>query len=329
MIFEEIHMINFFKTLYIKIKEPLAFISSVISIVLVFYNNGNKIFTYILSGIVLIYLITICSYIVKTIFDTNKAKNALERKFFVKNKELATEMHKFFHNLRDYSSSLYSLNILTLEDVKDRCVHICNYIELIYNQLFKEYLGDDKVSVCIKLIKNDSIFDADYNNWEMLTIARSNTTDQKRNRIDDVSVEIRKNTDFQVIIDNKFEDDLLAFADMSNIEQDFLQTYKMEYRNSRGSKFLDYYRSTIVVPIKIDGKYVSKELTAKIGNLKGKSLILGFMCIDSMKIFESSEEKDIFKIGIEYAKMIADSLYLLFEKVLICCIENDTIKKVN
>ena len=53
------------------------------------------------------------------------------------------------------------------------------------------------------------------------------------------------------------------------------------------------------------------------------------MCIDSMKIFESSEEKDIFKIGIEYAKMIADSLYLLFEKVLICCIENDTIKKVN
>lgn len=263
-------MINFFKTLYLKIKEPLAFISSVISIVVVFYN-GNKIFTYILSGIVLIYLITICSYIVKTIFDTNKAKNALERKFFVKNKELATEMHKFFHNLRDYSSSLYSLNILTLEDVKDRCVHICNYIELIYNQLFKEYLGDDKVSVCIKLIKNDSIFDADYNNWEMLTIARSNTTDQKRNRIDDVSVEM----------------------------------------------------------IKIDGKYVSKELTAKIGNLKGKSLILGFMCIDSMKIFESSEEKDIFKIGIEYAKMIADSLYLLFEKVLICCIENDTIKKVN
>lgn len=321
-------MIEFVKKQYLKIKEPIAFISSVITIVVVFID-GNKIFRYILAGIVLIYLLMVCSYIVKTVFDTNKAKNALERKYSVQNRELAVEMHKFFHNLRDYSSSLYSLNILTLNDVKDRCIHICNYIELIYNQLFKEYLGDDKISVCIKIIKNDSIFDADYNNWEMLTIARSNTTDQKRNRIDDAPVEICENTDFQVIIDNKFEDDLLAFADMSNIEQDFLRTYKMEYRNSRGDKFLEYYRSTIVVPIKIDGKYVSKELSERIGDLKGKSLILGFICIDSMKIFKSIDEKDIFKIGIEYAKAIADSLYLLFEKVLICCIENDTINKVN
>ena len=43
---------------------------------------------------------------------------------------------------------------------------------------------------------------------------------------------------------------------------------------------------------------------------------MGFLCIDSMKVFESEEEQKVFQCAIEAAKAIGDSLYIYIEKIL-------------
>lgn len=309
---------------YKKTKEPIAFISSIVTIVLMF-TGGNNLFRYILCGIVGIYILCFCWYVVKSLLDTNKAKQEFDRDYSQKHHKVALRLHGYFHNLRDYSSSIYSVKTLTLEDVVDKCRNICDYIAEFYRALLGNCLGDDAVSVCIKLIKTESIFDEFYTNWEMETIARSTTTIQQRNNIDKNPVKISENSDFQIIISRKYQDELFSFSDMRNIDEDFLLTYQIPYRNSRGEDFIKYYRSTIVVPIKIDGKHASQEVKIRIKNVSEKSLILGFLCIDSMKVFETEHEKKMFSLSVEYAKTLGDSLYLFFEKILLCCLENDKI----
>lgn len=212
-------------------------------------------------------------------------------------------------------------SISSEKDIMDQCKNICNYLAEFYKHLFYRYLDGNDVSVCIKIIKTDNVYDEDYLNWEMETIARSVSTTQSRNNIDRKPVKISGNTDFQIILSKDYEDELFSFPDMSNIYDDFLKTYKIEYRNSR-QDFYNYYRSTIVVPIKIDGRFASNELSAFMNNLDSRSLVLGFLCIDSMKVFASEQEQEIFKIGTEFAKSMADSLYIFFEKALISFLSN-------
>lgn len=317
-----------FKEIWEKIDNYIATSASIITITL-FINDENKIIRYILGAIVLIYLFFIGIYVVKSIISTSKAKIVLDKDYFFKNRKLSNVMHKYYHNLRNCISSLDTSKILSYNDVVSYCQNICNYLSDFYKALFNNILGDNTISVCIKLIKTESVFDENFNNWKMETIARSISTDQKRSKVDKDPVIISKNSDFKVILSDDYDDELFSFSDMRNIKEDFLKTYKIPYENSRGDNFLDFYRSTIVVPIKIDGRYASKKfkLYNNNNNIEDKDLVLGFLCIDSMKIFETEIEKNLFSIGVEYTKSLGDSLYLLFEKILISCLENSKIKE--
>ncbi|GAA6410240.1 hypothetical protein K040078D81_43570 [Blautia hominis] len=317
-----------FKDIYFKVNGPIGFVSSCITIIVVF-TGESKIFKYVLCTIILVYFIVLCAYIVKSIFNTNKAKVELDKDYFSKTRNLAIRMHRYFHNLRNYISSISisEQKILKYQDVVDKCQNICDYLSEFYKALFDSYLDNNTISVCIKLIQTDSVFDVNYNNWKMETIARSASTEQERTNIDKKLVMISENSDFQVVLSEEFKDELFSFSDMRNIKEDFLKTYKMAYKNSRGDNFLDYYRSTIVVPIKIDGRFVSSELKKEAKELEKRYLVLGFLCIDSMKVFETEQERLIFSIGVEYAKSLGDSLYLFFEKILLCCMKNAKIEK--
>lgn len=313
------------KELWKIIDSRIATLASIVTIVLVFIDE-SKIFKYILCGIILLYLGSLGVYVVRSIFNTSYAKMQLEREYSRKNKNIAVRLHKYYHNLIKITTSVSTLNILKYEDVVDKYQNLCDYLAEFYKTLFSEYLGDNTVSVCIKLVQTEMIFDEAYMNWAMETIARSASTIQKRSNIDDKPVKISENTDFQVILSDAYKDELFAICDMRNIKEDFLHTYGIKYENSRGEDFLDYYQSTIVLPIKTDGKYIAKELMS--GEVQGKrSFVLGFLCIDSMKAFETEEEKNIFSVGIEYTKSFADTLYPLFEKILISCRNNAKINK--
>lgn len=311
--------------LWKKVDSKIAALSSIVTIVMVFIGE-NKIFKYILCGIILLYLGSLGIYVVRSIFNTSYAQIQLEREYSRRNRNVAARLHKFFHNLTNITASVSTLNILKYEDIVDKYQNLCDYLAEFYKSLFNEYLGENTVSVCIKLVQTEMIFDENYMAWSMETIARSASTMQTRSSIDTKPVKISENTDFQVILSDKYKDELFAICDMRNIEEDFLRTYNMRYENSRGDDFLEYYQSTIVLPIKTDGKYISEELKSK--KVQGKrSIILGFLCIDSMKAFETEEEKNIFSVGVEYTKSFADALYPLFEKVLISCKNNAKISE--
>lgn len=312
------------KRIYKMLEGPVGFGASIVTLVLVL-NTQN---IYVNIGIAIVaalYIISVASYIVRKIFDVNTARQELEQSNFNSNGRIADAMHNYYHNLRDYTSSVYSTEELTIKDVKESCKNICGYIAEIYKSIFGSILGDNNISVCIKLIKTESMFDEDYMTWEMETIARNTATVQGRLKDDDKTVKIADNTDFQIIISDEYNDDLFSFADMRNIKDDFLQTYKLEYKNSRGNDFIKYYRSTIVVPVKIDCTHISKKFATRLKKKDEKSFILGFLCIDSMKVFETLYEKNLFSLGVSYSKSIADSLYLFFEKVLLCNMEHDKI----
>lgn len=318
---KEYHM-GVVKRIYKMLEGPVGFGASIVTLVLVI-NTENVYFKIGLAIVAVVYIISIVTYIVKCLFDVNKARYELEQSNFNSNGRIAETMHNYYHNLRDYTSSVYSTEELTIKDVRESCKNICGYIAEIYKSIFSSCLGDNNISVCIKLIKTESMFDEDYMNWEMETIARNTATVQERLNDDNKIVKIADNTDFQIIISDKYNDDLFSFADMRNIKEDFLQTYKIEYKNSRGNDFIKYYRSTIVIPVKIDCTHISKRFAAQLQKKDEKSLVLGFLCIDSMKVFETLYEKDLFTLGVSYSKSIADSLYLFFEKVLLCHIEHD------
>lgn len=320
---------NTIQKLLLLICNGVGFLASIITIITVFSTEDTPI-RYISCIIALCYFIClgiyVARYIVKSIFNTQHARAELEREYFRRNTKAASDLNKFYYNLTNITSSICSLRILTYQDVIDKYKNLCDYLVEFYNSFFYGYLCDNKISVCIKLVKTEMIFDENYMGWSMETIARSASTDHERTSIDDKPVKISENTDFQVILSNKYPDELFAICDMRNIKDDFLKLYEMPYQNSRGENFLEYYQSTIVIPIKSEYKYIDKELKA--GNTRDNgNFVLGFLCIDSMKAFETEAEKTIFRIGVEYAKSFATTLYPLFEKVLISCKNNAKMNK--
>lgn len=320
---------NTIRKLWFSICNGVGFLASIITIVMVFATE-NTIIRYIICIVSLCYFIClgiyISRYIVKSIFNTQHAQTELEREYFRRNTNSASELHKFNYNLINITSSICSLKILTYQDVVDKYINLCDYLVEFYNSLFYGYLGNNKISVCIKLVKTEMIFDENYMEWSMETIARSASTDHKRSSIDSKPVKISENTDFQIILSDKYPDELFAICDMRNIKNDFFQLYNMPYQNSRGENFLEYYQSTIVIPIKSEYKYIDKDLKAENTRDNG-NFVLGFLCIDSMKAFETEAEQNIFRIGVEYTKSFATTLYPLFEKVLISCKNNAKMNK--
>lgn len=305
---------NNFINVYNKINGPIGFTASIITIVLSFLTEKNNIVRIVFLFITFLSLLSFIGYAVKSIFDTSRAKRSIEESNFRKNINLAGLMHKYIHNVRTFTSQMYYIN---RNSVSDKAHIICDLIVEYYELLLSDYINDERVAVCIKTINSELLLDTDQLKWEMETLARSTSTKQDRCNFDGKSVKISENNDFKIIISPDYPDELFASPDMSNIEADFMSEYGIPYSNSRRD-FHRYYASTIVVPIKMNGKNFTytTHLTDKFGKMGGDNLILGFLCIDSTKAFTTDDEIEAFKCGIEYAKSFADSLYLFFEKVL-------------
>lgn len=291
----------------IKIIGPVSEIVTIIGLFIV----KDTLFYRIICIIVCLYILATITYIVKKYFDFEKIN-------LKKNMKVASKLHNYNHELRNYSSSAYFDGQCNIgEWIITTSKLLCSIIAELFNEILKKYLGENDVSVCLKLIKPQNVFDSNFQEWEMDTIARSANTLQDRNSIDSRSVKISENTDFQVIISDKYKDRFISFPDMTNIYDDFRAIYNLEYKNSRGQEFSDFYKSTIIVPVSIEGKSAAHEIQDKMQNSKEQNFIVAFLCIDSMKIFATEKEKDAFKNATEYAKSIGDSLYIFFEKVLL------------
>lgn len=295
------------------IKEFIGIIASIITIVALFQKN-YKVAVILSVFLVFIFFILLLIPLIQ-VFRINRAENRIRIEVYKSEIKLGNKIHKFYHKLRDYSTNSNMNNYSNINELKKSCDILCASISEIMEQVFKRVLEDNTISTCVKIVNSDSLLDSSYENWMIETFGRSPSTNPERTSHDNEKVSLKDNTDFLAIVMNK--DKFMCFYDMSDIYETFRNNYDLEYRNSRGKDFIKYYKSCIIVPIEIDGNQVSDEIKNSIPGIKNKKLILGFLCIDSMKVFNTEEELSHFKIAIEMAKALGDSLYIFLEKVLI------------
>lgn len=219
--------------------------------------------------------------------------------------------HEYFHYIRNQVCGP------TSDKIQDtHFINICTTISDKIKEIYIELWNTKELSVCIKRICTTTNMDDNFQNWEIETIARSSGTNPDRSRKDfSKRVSIGENSDFYVIVSSKYEDiSHFASQDLTTIESDFLEQYKMEYKNST-SNFLQYYKSTIVVPIRISETYINPGLRTKLNSSNENTFhIVGFLCIDTKDVYKDT---DRFIEGIELAKSLSDSIYKIFENNLL------------
>ena len=309
---KEISLDTFIKYLTI-ISIPLTMIADIIAIVSAAKMQAPFAF-YIAIPLMIISFSLVIYYIVKKILDTDKAKQYLEICYLKTSSSAAEKMHTHFHRFRNIVESTGTRDTVTREYVKQAATQICDALSAFFSALLRDYLDKNQVSVCIKLIDPQTMNEEDTEHWLLETLARSVSTNQARSNMDRNKVLVSDNSDFSVILSNDFDCPYFACPDMRDIEDFFIKNFKKEYRNSR-SNYIKHYKSTIVMPIKIDGQNVSREIKEKDPTITERSVYFGFLCIDSLKVFSTTQEVKAFETAVEYAKGFADSLFIYLEKV--------------
>lgn len=222
--------------------------------------------------------------------------------------EVGKYLHNCEHNIRDnmgfrdedISNRFFFLNL---------CKSICNDTQSVIASL----LDDDKVSVSIKRIITDEFIDTNYLEWQVETIARCSKSDSKRDH-DKSPKYISENSYLEIIVSPDYVDTVFVSPNLTNIANDFIKEYNKQYTNST-KNYLKYYKSTIVVPIRIEASKICSELGTLPSSLQ--YYVIGFLCIDSLRTYDDSQ---LFYAAAEFSKTIADSIYKLFEKNIIAVI---------
>lgn len=151
-----------------------------------------------------------------------------------------------------------------------------------------EKLSRQKISGCVKIIVPEK--ELSYKNASVYTFCRSKSSDPQRDAYDKDSrkkILIRENTDFNIIVEQDAQDlnqscfycsDLIAY-------KKWRKKTGADYYNSN-NRWDDFYRSTIVVPIRIANEKNPHN------ELKDQYTILGFLCVDSKSThaFEESQK---------------------------------------
>ena len=226
--------------------------------------------------------------------------------------EVGKYLHKFEHNIRD-DMGFGDEEISNRDFFINLCKSICNDTQSVIASL----LDDDKVSVSIKKIITDEFVDTNYLEWQVETIARCSKSDPKRDR-DSSPKYISENSYLEIIVSPDYVDTVFVSQNLINITTDFIKFYNKQYTNST-KNYLKYYKSTIVVPIRIEASKIGAELAGTLPN-NLQYYVIGFLCIDSLKTYDDSQ---LFYAAEEFSKTIADSIYKLFEKNIIAVLNKE------
>lgn len=196
---------------------------------------------------------------------------------------------------------LYNREYKTLQEVAQRCVNQVS--EFINNWMGLPNYGPDSICVCIKMV---SIYEKDkpISDRSLVTLARSRNSSSKRRKTKkDI---IGKNSDF-LDLSKGYRNFFYGI----NLKEKF---EKGEYKNSTPGFS---YESTVVVPIRFSDLHSnvnlwrSEKKKCKIEiNITSDADIVGYLCIDSEKVFrEWTRSNEVRKI-VKILALYADSLYV-------------------
>lgn len=200
---------------------------------------------------------------------------------------------------RDYKNHELTVRLLT-EIVTDFMQNTINSLAETFSVMTCE-----KVCGCIKVIKGfDSFEEIEYKDAEVITYVRSgNTVEERKGR--ETGVKISENTDFREIVsDDRLTNNSFFYIENLLEYAAALKERGKHYDNTT-KNWEKYYRSTIVVPIRIDSDLLFYKKT------EGYD-ILGFLCVDSMSdgIF-TDEMKECY---VDVIKTYAAIMYIMFSK---------------
>lgn len=275
-------------------------------------TNGNIILRILVIIILSISLICTIVYIIIRWFRIRQAKMNIEKNYLEKEEHAGSNTHKFFHRLRDHTTSLENADKITTDILKDKTKDLCNLIDDFYT----DFLNDDTINVCIKLFDETTTKNRDYKKWKTYTFVRSNSADTSREENDNQSIELSKNTDYEIIVSNEPQfQDIYCFIseNLKKTKEEFIQKYNKEFVCYNPSH---NYQSKIIIPIRIKSEYIPK---AKDDSSKFSHHIIGFLCVDSEHTYDnvlSDYRYSTFLLSAHYAKAFADSLYHFFDSFL-------------
>ena len=144
--------------------------------------------------------------------------------------EIASKIHDHYHDLRNYIVSTEPNANESQRQVKLVSQSICNSLVEFYRSLFLNYLSGYDVCVCIKLLNTEDLSEDNYLQWRLETLERSSSTKRARRRNDNKEVKVSENSDFQIILSDKFENTLYSCPDMRKIKTEFVNSFNMVMR---------------------------------------------------------------------------------------------------
>ena len=290
---------------------------SVVSLILTFIFD-DIICRIIFGSITCLFACALVGYLFYRVFAIKRAKLNLEASYVGKNKKVFDYIQAYQHDLLDFSSFVNNQNNINVHTFKDKAALLCNRIE----QILTSALGTkDRVSVCVKCLKTETILNNDVDNWEIYTFARSSSTQATRleyDRKDREPDKIAGNTDFEVIVsdDERFKSfNCFYCGDLDTYPEIFRKKYTKEFKKSHSNP---PYKSTIIVPIRMISDNISPMLQKQACSSKYYHVI-GFLCIDSEEKFIKTPgdyRYSTFKNSVSVVRAIGDSLYPFFESYL-------------
>ena len=196
-------------------------------------------------------------------------------------------------------------------------------------ELSKNIIGDES-SICIKMIESESYMNSDFTKWKLVTIARSSSTRRIRANNDIGSVLVSENSDFYTIInpDDKNHSSQFIAPSIPRIIE-LWSAKGIPYNNST-KNFINYYKSTIVIPIRIKTKLVSAAIKNRMPILNSSHYshyhIIGFLCWDSLNEYDDNDQK--FKLLTAMLESCATCLYPLLENYLSLLINEQPVHSI-
>lgn len=256
-------------------------------------------------------LIVISAFIVYFVREHNKASKQIR---------IGESLHNFYHQARDSAFTIRKYNAQhSFQDIdgyygaiKKECQELCKLI----NQFLQEKFNKN-FAVCIKMIDIPSSRNSrSTKEMNVITLCRDGYKHVSRGTNDNNNkyIPIRGNTDYETILSNYGRNkNTTTFTSNNLLRLKILGTFdhKKAYNNTT-KDFLKKYKSTSVVPIRIDKSIIPPNATKHM-NIVDSYQTVAFLCVDYRRPILNTTAKEI----TEYLKGFGDILYNVFHEVII------------
>lgn len=224
-------------------------------------------------------------------------------------KRASKSLHNFNHYLRNYIADIIEDEKNSHKIFKNNCKDLCDDVHKFIETEYKKDVG-----ITIKLLKpwDKEPKENDVLNTELCSLCRCGNKDRERTENEIINTDkpekVSENTAFFSILLGKDESNgitktTFACSNLLMLDKIWKINKKGEYRNPH-ENYIGVYRSTVVVPIRINklsGKFKDSECYK---NYK----IYGFLCIDCEETFSRAAKEEM----VEFVCNFADGLAALF-----------------